>query len=221
GRLSPDADDPETTEEREAHIRIEKSDRASSDGPGDPNSYTGPASNLIPQVEHIVWNPVRKRTEITDKAEGCSGFLVKTTDAPSPRNLISFKLSLVENEAWLEWETSEETLCSHFEIEYSTDGDSFTPLSETIQGLNQKGLNRYFLRHIPESEVNYYRLKMVDLDGQFTYSRVEVLYNQIDIAKSLTLYPNPARSVINVKSSQIGRPYSIYNATGQVCKEGV
>lgn len=221
GLLLPDADDPETIEERKANIRIEKRGGVSSDGSGDPNSYTGAASNLIPQLEDIVWNPVHKRWEISFNVEGFSGFFVKTTDAPLPLNLISFKLSLVENEAWLEWETSEETLFSHFEIEYSTDGDSFTPLSETIQGLNQKGLNRYFLRHIPESEVNYYRLKMVDLDGQFTYSRVEVLYNQFDVAKSLTLYPNPARSVINVKSSQIGRPYRIYNATGQVCKEGV
>lgn len=219
-RLLPDAEDPATIAERKHNIIIEKRSGVSEDLSGDPDSYTGEFSNLYPQAEDVVWNPVQRRWEITFDVQGFSGFFIKTTEEGLPVNLIYFSASVSENLVTLEWKTSEEKDFSHFVVEYSTDGVSFSPLGDPVPGVNQNGLNFYSKQHMPEREVNYYRLKMTDQNGQFVYSRIEVVQISPVTEKTFLIYPNPAKSVIQLKSPGVGLDYHIYNAAGLICGEG-
>jgi hypothetical protein len=67
--------------------------------------------------------------------------------------------------------------------------------------------------------MNYYRLKMVDLDGQFRYSEVVAIKFSEELPGDVIVAPNPVVNSINVK--MVGLPKGVYtvelhNTAGQV-----
>ncbi len=97
----------------------------------------------------------------------------------------------------LTWITSTELNSDYFEIERSTDAKSWINLGIVQAAGNSNAKNNYnFVDSIPESGLNYYRLKMVDLDGTFAYSRIKsVNFPEFSWAK---LYPNPVNDVLQI-----------------------
>jgi len=94
----------------------------------------------------------------------------------------------------LQWETSSEINADRFEVEHSTNGLSWTMLKAVAAkgGDNAAaGHQQYQLQHNnPENGSNYYRIKQIDLDGKFEFSkiiRVE-FQSQSGIEK---IFPNP------------------------------
>lgn len=90
----------------------------------------------------------------------------------------------------LQWQSYSEINSKAYVLERSLDGTRF----ETIATIKAKGASSYeytdqsFDHRLP---ILYYRLKMVDMDDQFTYSStipVNLLQNQI-----FTISPNPSR----------------------------
>lgn len=113
-----------------------------------------------------------------------------------PVHFTSFKGRVKDGKTFLTWTTAEEQNNSHFEVEKSTTGSNYT----TIGKVNPKtGLyNQYdFTDETALGGINYYRLKQVDLDGRFMYSKVLILRN--DLSKfSVKTGPNPFAGNINV-----------------------
>ena len=73
----------------------------------------------------------------------------------------------------LAWQTATETNAAKFDIEQGTNGTNF----QTIGAIKAKGISttpQYysFAHEHPASPINYYRLKMVDTDAKFKYSKV-------------------------------------------------
>ncbi|MFK7774330.1 MAG: T9SS type A sorting domain-containing protein [Saprospiraceae bacterium] len=91
----------------------------------------------------------------------------------------------------LKWQTAQEENNDYFEIEQSTDGSTFNTLNKIIGNGTRNGLSDYsFLDEKPTSGYNYYRLKQVDYDGAFEYSKIVVaLFN--DNAVRMDISPNP------------------------------
>jgi|GEM_PF-7112746 len=92
----------------------------------------------------------------------------------------------------VEWETATEVNVSHYEIERSADGRSFTTIASVPVRVNNGGGARYqsLDRDATPARV-YYRIKGVDQDGKLTFSNV-IRYTASDRA-ALSLYPNPIR----------------------------
>ena len=61
----------------------------------------------------------------------------------------------------------------------------------------QNGSDYNFIDESPLKTINYYRLKMVDRDGSFTYSPVRTVNNSGNFYVSL--YPNPAKVKVQVQ----------------------
>lgn len=113
-----------------------------------------------------------------------------------PVELTSFEGKLdVSCQVSLYWNTESETNFSHYEVERSMNGNDFLtyeifpgeggPLAP--QSYRYVDLESSYL----EGKV-YYRLKMVDLDGTFDYSKVVVLsLGNCDSDYGIQLYPNP------------------------------
>ncbi|HEV7780227.1 MAG TPA: LamG-like jellyroll fold domain-containing protein [Chitinophagaceae bacterium] len=118
----------------------------------------------------------------------------------------------------LNWETISEQNTSHFEIEKSSDGTNFHTLGNISAKGNSNDKTYYsFLDVSASTTTNFYRLKMVDIDGAFTYSRVVVIKNNNSLP-DIQLFPNPAHDVLQLQlPSRKNSPVSIYinNATGQ------
>jgi len=93
----------------------------------------------------------------------------------------------------LRWETATESNFSHFDIEKSYDGINFQTISKTeARGNTAIGANYDYIDENIKP-VNYYRLKIVDLDGTHDYSSVIVIKSTCfeDSVTITDVYPNP------------------------------
>jgi Secretion system C-terminal sorting domain len=108
-----------------------------------------------------------------------------------PVSLLSFDVNeLPGNMAKLEWRTATESNFARFEIEKSKDGNQFIFLGNK----NAKGSNSmYSFDDILTPGNNYYRLKIVDVDGGFKYSKILVVTKDVK-AQVLSVFPNPVKS---------------------------
>ncbi len=77
----------------------------------------------------------------------------------------------------LKWITLQEENTSYFEIEHSTDGAVFAPVAKVnAAGNSSFEISYRFTHHKPVLHAaNYYRIKLVDLDGKISYSVVKLL----------------------------------------------
>lgn len=110
--------------------------------------------------------------------------------SPLPLDLKSFIVSKDKSNSLLSWQTASEEGVSHFDVERSGDGKSFSKIGTVKAVGNSKVLQSYaFTDEATLNGINYYRLKMADLDGKSKYSKVE----SVDFEKPLSAktYPNP------------------------------
>lgn len=90
----------------------------------------------------------------------------------------------------LNWNAAVEANFSHYDVEHSTDGQSFKSI-ETIPGTGGSSDQWYTFEDKEATQFNYYRLKMVDLDGSFDYSNVVNSNTECQHDYQVTVYPNP------------------------------
>ncbi len=138
-----------------------------------------------------------------------------------PVTLLSFTAVLSGNNAQLNWTTTTEKDNDHFDIERSTDGINFTKVG-TVEGNGTTSLLHNYSYTDPVSGLSgvvYYRLKDVDVDGKFGYSKIVAL--RLDgsaISASFSAYPNPFTSNIklNLTSTRTTNAMvSLTNTAGQ------
>jgi hypothetical protein len=119
--------------------------------------------------------------------------------APTPVELINFTAHLAGNRVRLDWSTSQELNNNYFQIERSSNGNSTWSVLATVSGAgNSQVLKNYnFFDATPLSGANYYRLKQVDGDGNFKYSRI--INIKIDRQKeSVSVLANPFHNTLSV-----------------------
>jgi hypothetical protein len=117
-----------------------------------------------------------------------------------PIELLSFSADALATSVALDWVTASESGNSHFVVERSMDGEHFAPIGQ-VQGAGDSytTLEYAFLDPQPTRGINYYRLKQVDLDGSFSYSKVEAASFGLSISVG-TPFPNPATGSVNVEA---------------------
>lgn len=90
-----------------------------------------------------------------------------------PITLTMWKGVYRNNKTYLAWQAENAIQFSHFVVERSTDGVRFSPLGEVAATSSNTLSQQYsYEDEYPANGLNYYRLKMVDLDGQSTYSGI-------------------------------------------------
>ena len=118
--------------------------------------------------------------------------LVVVAAGPAPVQLVSFNGTYSNGVANLNWQTSQEINNNRFELYRSFDGNDFE-LTATIAGAGNSSTpkNYSYQDHIsPEGNNVYYKLKQIDIDGQFTFSNVVRLSTNSN-NESFRIYPNP------------------------------
>jgi hypothetical protein len=131
-----------------------------------------------------------------------SFYFANTNPITLPLNLLTFKGAWQDNSALLNWETSNEVNTSHFIIERSTNARNFTAIGNTAAAGNSTGQKYSYPDKdagMMNASVLYYRLKMYDLNGSFSYSNIVSI--NIDPSALVNVYPNPVHSVIMAKVS--------------------
>ncbi len=122
---------------------------------------------------------------------GCFFFPQQTT---LPLRLLSFNGAYRNGIATLNWTTDNETNFSKFDIERSTDGTRFSVIGTKYATGSASARANYELLddlNAESASVFYYRLKMIDADGKFTYSQIVVLRKENKGIMGVILSPNP------------------------------
>lgn len=141
-----------------------------------PGTYTGTTGEIDPDDNNIVWNSTASRWEVTFSITGFSGFFISTGSLiPLPLTLTAFTGQSTENGNLLQWTTSQEQNTAYFDIQRSTPGaGSFYSIAKITAAGNSKLPLHYQYIDVADGLASY-RLRMVDLDGAATYSKVVTL----------------------------------------------
>jgi hypothetical protein len=116
--------------------------------------------------------------------------------------LVLTDLSAVKNSSGviLNWKTYNEQNASHFEIERSSDGNNYTMIGRVNAAGNSQDTRLYhFTDNTPLTGTGFYRLRMVDIDNKFSYSRVVAVTSTSGIKDLLQLFPNPVTDVLQLQ----------------------
>ena len=135
-----------------------------------------------------------------------------------PLSLVSFTAVSQGNSSLLSWQTATEVNTKAFIIEVSKDGSLFAAIG-SVPAKGQSA-NTYTLTDLnPYKGLNYYRIKMVDRDGSFTYSPVRTV---LFTGKSfIVVKPNPATNSTTVYfDKEMAVSYiSITDMQGKIIKQ--
>ena len=115
---------------------------------------------------------------------------VQTSDAiVLPVTLVNFSAAKAGSAVNINWIVSSETNAKGYDVERSKgNGSAFTAIAHVAATNNGKYNST---DATPLSGANYYRLKMIDIDGKFKYSEVRsVLFDGTTVL--FDIYPNPA-----------------------------
>lgn len=139
-------------------------------------------------------------------------------EATLPVEFSDFYSEKINNAVQLFWETRTELNNSHFEIERSTNGKKFVRIGE-VQG-NGTALETQLYNFVDNSpqQINYYRLKQIDFDGQFEYSKTIVVNMEHQATLDIRVFPNPTKNKFNIDFTNIIEQdvrIEIYNMNGQ------
>jgi hypothetical protein len=119
-----------------------------------------------------------------------------------PIELTNFTAKPNNSTVNLAWQTASEKGNSHFDIERSANGKDWAKIGMVKgSGTTQQKVDYRFMDEGPLSILNYYRLKQVDLDGQFNYSPVVTAV--VGKGKLKGIFPNPTTDKVTLVGNDL------------------
>lgn len=134
--------------------------------------------------------------------------------SPLPLSLLSFSGSRQAGNNQLQWATSIEINTKQFELQKSTNGNVFTTIA-AIPAKGTAGINNYSYSDVMTvTGTLYYRLKIQDRNGSYTYSSIVKMGNAN--AGILEVYPNPVRDIVSIAGARTGTNAVITDISGNI-----
>lgn len=133
-----------------------------------------------------------------------------------PVELIDFKLIEQGNNRMLSWSTATETNNNHFVVEFSEKGFHWEAL-DSIDGYGNSYVKRDYVFENTNLLPGYYRLKQVDYNGDFEYSRAVLL--QPVHSDPIRIHYSAFQDGINIESKEDILSLKIIDLNGQVVYE--
>jgi hypothetical protein len=157
-------------------------------------------SYLSGNVVHIKSNAMHTinathRAYIKNYFEDCAPVLPITYSKP-------LEAVCKNKETRLTWSISAQINNDKYIIEHSQDGRAFSSIGEIIgNGTDSEERHYSYTHDTPYIGINYYRIKQVDLDGQYTYGNIATVVYYGD-GKEIAIYPNPATDEVIIGVSE-------------------
>jgi Secretion system C-terminal sorting domain/CUB domain len=137
-------------------------------------------------------------------------------EEPLPLQLTGFSGNRQNGYNDIQWKTANEINTKTFELERSTDGANFTKIVSLQSAGSGNNMYVYNDPFVSASKV-FYRLKIIDLSGAFTYS--QIIWIDADLKSSIKIYPTPASNVVNIhlgKNNLLNTRALLYDVTGKL-----
>ncbi|MDP4263257.1 MAG: PQQ-dependent sugar dehydrogenase, partial [Bacteroidota bacterium] len=166
-------------------------------------------------VSTLTGGPATAVTMASRGTQGAQGYVLQSNALPSfstfyfanaslttlPVQMISFSGNLSNNVTVLNWTTSNEVNAQNFVVERSENGSDFSSIGTVAASGTTRSSTSYSYTDnnvaALSSTVIYYRLKIVDKDGNSSYSNV-ITVSLADIAGRVTVFPNPVAAEAKV-----------------------
>lgn len=161
------------------------------------------ATAKVAGIDPIV--PLSATTDVTFLANGLL-----------PIKLLNFDAYETTTGIQLKWETAQNSTENYFDIEYSSNGTSFNKIGK-VDAASSYNNNYSFLDANKKTKINWYRLKMIDLNGSITYSDIKTISIKDKANFSVDLYPNPTKNknvTLNINNNYKQLIVSIKNSIG-------
>ena len=138
-----------------------------------------------------------------------------------PIDLLDFTaVQRTDHTVGLAWQTGQESNSHYIEVQRSGDGQHFTPIGQVAAAGNSNLVRDYaFTDATPLAGNNFYRLRLVDLDNSFKYSKVLQIRPTV-AGKSIEVFSNPFHDQIGLRIAAIVSDrlvLSLMDATGRTC----
>ncbi len=159
-----------------------------------PSNYTGPSQDFTTATSGftVTWNATRSWWEVKVPVSGFSGFYLSAALATVlPISIEYFKGVQTDNKHVLSWKANCSSASVTFEIQRSTDGLHFTSINNLTASQARCSEPFDFTDEHPVSGINYYRIKIIDIDGKSTYSNIISLTLKTKGIELVSLSPNP------------------------------
>lgn len=136
--------------------------------------------------------------EIAKVRDWINGGAIESTST-LPVILSNFKSKEADMSILLTWTTEIEVSTDKFIVEHSSTGREFVAIAEVKSSGSDGSSSDYTYIHLtPSFGENYYRLKMVDLDGSYTFSNIRLTRLEVETAEMI-LSPNPVMGTERLK----------------------
>jgi hypothetical protein len=167
----------------------------------------------------------RSNNGTSSAASGANGRVVVTVNSVLPVKLSDVRAFGKGTGVQVEWTNLTEKDVLNYIVERSANGRDFATLSQLGSRSNQSDKQSYLsIDAAPLPGTNYYRIKVVEIDGKITYSKLL----RVDIGgtiKGIVLYPNPVAGdavYINFTAAKGQYMLQVFNTAGQqVYSKGV
>lgn len=133
-------------------------------------------------------------------------------------NLLSFTAVAKTNcTVSLTWLSGEEQQFNMFEVEKRIDG-KFVKIG-TVKATGNNSSYKFEDSH-PLTEVNLYRLKMINNDGSYEYSKISSVYTNCSVS-NIIVYPSITNNSVTVSGLSSGDLVIVHSAVGQLLYKDV
>ena len=177
-----------------------------------PITITGVAqAGNLTAIANVIPNPSAIRGRQNDSNDD------EITQAALPVTLTQFNVKREGNNASLQWQTTDEVNSDRFEILRSNDSKNWSAIGTVDAQQNSIVLQSYqYLDLSPENGTNYYRLKMIDLDGSFEMSHTISI--QFEGLESIVMSPNPVVTRLTIRGTSTNEveKVELRNTAGQI-----
>lgn len=131
--------------------------------------------------------------------------------------LLNFFIKKEKEKVYLNWEATASSELKKYVVERSPDGVQWKYQTDIMAKSGNQIANYSWIDHRPIKGLNYYRLKQIEYDEKFTYSKIVNIQIGEKVATSFSIFPNPAKDLVRVKSpnDQVTE-IQLFNAQGRL-----
>ena len=158
-----------------------------------PLNYTGGSYDFAAGTSGftVVWNTPKSWWEVTVPVTGFSGFYLTTKKAGTLAiSLNYFKGVQINKKNQLNWKVNCTSAQAKFELEKSNDAQHYTSITAITADQLRCDQPFTYTDETPLPGANYYRLKMIDVDGKIAYSNIVLLSLKTQPFELISLSPN-------------------------------
>ena len=138
-----------------------------------------------------------------------------------PLDFLGITAKRKDNYSVVDWKTAEEFNVDHFEVERKDSRNTSFFVVATVPANNNITNNYQVEDHLPLDGTAFYRIRSVDRDGQYSYSKIVAVSDKGD--GSMAVINNPARNTIFISVNSVPKgnyAYQLVDGSGKVVQAG-